>query len=86
MNESIVHSYSHPDWEREIREREGRRCVKCNYHHASPKAIAGGHMLCTSCTEEWEGLHRGGRSPVTEAEWLKLPSLIQFIQEYRKTH
>lgn len=76
----------YPTWAKAIRQRDGRRCVKCNYHHASVYAIAGGHVLCSACVEEWEGLHRGGRSPVTEAEWLKLPSLIQFIQEYRKTH
>lgn len=75
---------NYDEWAKAIRQREGRRCIKCNYHHASPKAIDDGHMLCTACVEEWEGLHRGGRSPVTEAEWMKLPSLIQFIKAHGK--
>ena len=71
-------------WAKAIRERDGRRCVKCNYHHASPKAIDGGHVLCDACVNEWEALRRTDRCPVTEAEWIKLPSLIQFIAAHKE--
>lgn len=42
----------YPTWAKAIRQRDGRRCVKCNYHHASVYAIAGGHVLCSACVEE----------------------------------
>lgn len=73
-------------WAKAIRQRDGRRCVKCNYHHASVYAIDDGHVLCDACANEWRYLERIDRCPVTAAEWLKIPPLIQFIKEYRKAH
>lgn len=76
--------FNYPEWSREIRQRDGRKCVKCGYRYASVYAVGDGHMLCNACADEWEALAKSGRSPVTAEEWLKLPSLIQFIATYRK--
>ena len=76
--------YDNKAWAKAIRERDGRKCVKCGYHHASVYAIAGGHVLCNACADEWEVLQRSGRCPVTDTEWMKLPSLLQFIAAHRK--
>jgi hypothetical protein len=81
----VSNDETNQQWQARIRARDGQRCVKCGYHHATPIAYCGGVMLCQFCTAEHEMLGGQTMIHVTDGEWLRLPSLRQFILDYRKT-
>lgn len=84
-----VHHFKYPDDYRAIRARLGDRCLKCDYFRATPHCIGDGTMLCRSCYAEWMMLTNIDASPkfkITFDEWMKMPSLRQFIDQYRKEH
>ena len=83
---------TYQEWQRRIRARDGKRCVKCNYHHAKVWAYNRGVVLCVACAYEremMEDYHENVNqfyADVTFDEWVKMPSLRQFIAQYRADH